>query len=65
MQGDYTTRSLVLAIGVCYVVRLEDSTRTAYAVFIKEKIETLIGDGPSKNLYKMSGSDFLFHQLDL
>jgi len=40
-----------LAVGVCYLARLEDSTRIAYAEFMKEKIETLIGGGADKNFF--------------
>lgn len=61
MFQDYTTRSVVLAIGVCYLARLEDATRDKYADFISDKLKGLIG-GPAALI---SGKDYLFRQIEL
>ena len=57
-QRDYSTRSLILAIGVCYLARLEDETRENYAEHISGQLEELIGGED------IDGSEYLFDQIE-
>ncbi|XP_067936897.1 E3 ubiquitin-protein ligase rnf213-alpha-like [Watersipora subatra] len=55
---DYATRSLLLALGVCYLARLEDRTREEYVRFLAPSIEELLGDTDE------SGGQFFLDQLE-
>lgn len=53
-------RSLLLAIGVCYLARLEEKTRDTYAGYICNGIEELTGQ-----YSRAKGSDVLMKQVQL
>ena len=52
-------RSLVLALGVCYLARLEDDTRVRYAERVSAIIKHMI------HTTDLTGADYLFKQIDL
>lgn len=58
-QRDHATRSLVLALGVCYLARLEEGTREKYAKCVGDQLTELIGDE------ELDGANFLFEQIEL
>ena len=50
----------MLALGVCYLARLEEATRQTYAEFVSAKLEDLIG---ARNA--LTGTEYLFEQIEL
>ena len=54
----YTTRSLILALAVCYLARLEDSTREEFVDHLSPSISELLEDE------HIDGADFFMEQVE-
>ena len=61
-QEDDPSRCLLLAIGVCYLARLEEETREEYADYLSEQLQWVIGARDNDN---SMGKHFLFEQIEL
>ena len=61
-QEDDPSRCLLLAIGVCYLARLEEETREKYADYLSEQLQWVIGARDNDN---SMGKHFLFEQIEL
>jgi hypothetical protein len=53
-------RSLVLAIGVCYLARLEDDTRKEYSKLVSGHIASLM----DRHINMLCDSDYLLDQIE-
>ena len=60
LQRQPEARSLLLALGVCYLARLEEATRKKYAEAVSTLLQDAIG---ARN--QIRGPQFLFHQIEL
>lgn len=65
LQKEYCARCLALAMGVCYLARLEDKTRDDFLTFVGSKLQRMIFSTEYGRDGKKDGRQFLIDQLEL